>query len=240
MNLLINITTPDLYFSGELWIDFLSRFIANTVALFVLIRYIYYPHNGQSKFLFVFFLTGMMIFLISSTLDQVTLNIGVALGLFAIFGIIRFRTPAVGLKEMTYLFITIGMAVINALVEFNVANWFGLLIANVIILGSAFVMEKYKPKTLVLKKPLVFNPTNFENIDSEELLIEDIKKTTGMEVFNIEISKINKSKNEIMAWVYYIPSKRKSNSTIPEAIASNEEPEESNLNAWESTFSNNY
>jgi len=62
MNLLLNISGTDLYFSGELWVNFLSRFIANTVALFVLIRYIYYPKNGQSKFLFVFFLTGMMIF----------------------------------------------------------------------------------------------------------------------------------------------------------------------------------
>jgi len=162
------------------------------------------------------------------------------LGLFAIFGIIRFRTPAVGLKEMTYLFISIGMAVINALVDFNVADWFGLFIANFIILVSAFSMERYKPKTLVLKKPLVFNPTNFEIIDDEELLIEDIKKTTGMEVFNIEIEKINKSKNEIMAWVYFIPSKRKANSSILAENASNEEQEESNSYGWETTFSNNY
>lgn len=240
MNLLTNIIGSDLYFSGELWIDFLSRFIANTAALFVLIRYIYYPRNGQAKFLFIFFLTGMMIFLISSTLDQVTLNIGIALGLFAIFGIIRFRTPPVGLKEMTYLFISIGMAVINALVDFNVADWFGLLVANFIILGSAYGMERYRPKTLVLKKPLVFNPTNFANIDNEELLIEDIRKTTGIEVFNIEIEKINKSKNEILASVYFIRSNSKPNSTSLEEKASNEEPQESTSNGWESTFSNNY
>ena len=238
MNLLLTIPETSIYISGEAWFDFVVRLIANSVSLFVLIRYIYYPHNGQSKFLFIFFLTGLMIFLISSSLDKVTLNIGMALGLFAIFSIIRFRTPSIELKEITYLFISIGVAVINGLVEFNVANWIGLIVANVIILGAALFMEYYKPKTIVLKKSLIFSPTNFNDVSNEELLIADIKKTTDIDVFKVEVVKISKSKNEITAWIY-IKSTKNIAATLPVETDLNE-PEDSNTDYWKSTYSNDF
>ncbi len=233
MNLLLTIPETSIYISGEAWFDFIVRLIANTVSLFLLIRYIYYPYNGQSKFLFIFFLTGLMIFLISSSLDKVTLNIGMALGLFAIFSIIRFRTPSIELKEITYLFISIGLAVINGLVEFNVANWLGLIVANVIILGAALFMEHYKPKSIVLKKSLIFSPSNLNEISTEELLIKDIKKITNIDVFKVEVVKINKSKNEITAWIYF-----KSTKNIATTLS--DEPEDLKSDYWESTYSNDF
>ena len=238
MNLLLSIPEATLYISGETWHDFVMRLIANIFSLFILIRYIYYPHNGQSKFLFIFFLTGLMIFLISSSLDRVTLNIGIGLGLFAIFSIIRFRTPSVELKEITYLFISIGLAVINGLVEFNVGNWIGLLIVNVIVLGAAFLMERYRPKSIVLKKSLVFSPKIFNDVSNEKLLIEDIKESTGIDVFKVEIAKINKSKNEITAWIYFKNSKN--NADLLRDEDDNLNSEDSNSNYWESTYTNNY
>ena len=140
MDILLNISDPNFYISDELWFNFVIRFFVNTLSLFILVRFIFYPNNGQSSFLFVFFLTGLMIFLIASALDKITLNIGIALGLFAIFGIVRFRTPPVGLKEMTYLFISIGTAVINALVETRIGALFGLLLLNFIILSASYIM----------------------------------------------------------------------------------------------------
>lgn len=238
MNLLLSISDTNLYISGETWFDFGIRLIANTVSLFILIRYIYYPHNGQSKFLFIFFLTGLMIFLISSSLDHVTLNIGMALGLFAIFSIIRFRTPSIELKEITYLFITIGLAVINGLVEFNIANWVGLIIINLIVLGAAFIMEHYKPKSIVLKKSLIFTPPNLNNVSNEKLLIEDIKNVTDINVFKVEVVKINKVKNEITVWIYYKNSENEI-TVLPDESESTESQDSNNDN-WESTYSNNY
>lgn len=240
MNLLFNISETSLLISGELWIAFLGRLFAYIFSLFVLIRYIYYPHNGQSKFLFILFLTGLMIFLIASTLDQVTLNIGIALGLFAIFGIIRYRTPSIELKEITYLFLAIGMAVINALVDFNVANWVGLFICNSIILGASLIMERYQPKSIVLKKMLIFNPTSFKDVNNEELLIQDINEYTGIDVFKIEIAKINKSKNEISVWIYFRSSKNKVETMLDNNETENDYPESSNHYNWDSTYSDNF
>lgn len=238
MNLLLSIPETNFNIGGEAWHGFVMRIIANTISLFILIRYIYYPHNGQSKFLFIFFLTGLMIFLISSSLDNVTLNIGMALGLFAIFSIIRFRTPSIELKEITYLFISIGLAVLNGLVEFNIANWVGLIIVNIIVLGAALFMERYKPKTIVLKKSLVFSPTNFNEVSNEKLLIADIKDSTGIDVFKVEVAKINKSKNEITAWIYFKDLGK--NAALLSEADDNINSEDSNSNNWESNYSNDY
>ena len=239
MDLILSISGKALYISDELWFDFLSRFLAYVISLFILIRYIFYRYNGQSGFLFVFGLTGLMIFLIASTLDQITLNIGIALGLFAIFGIIRFRTPSVELKEMTYLFISIGMAVINALVEFNTANWFGLLVANLIILNAAFIMERYKPKVTILRKTLVFSPTNLQSLTNSELLKDEIKTATGIDIMMANITKINKVKNEVTVLISY-----KYSGKLPDEIIAEKdtivEQDNSNSIYWESSQSNNY
>jgi len=239
MNLLQITTEPNFYFSGEPWFDFISRFFVNSISLFILVRRIYLPNNGQSKLLFVYYLTGTMIFLISSALDQVTLNIGVALGLFAIFGIIRFRTPSVGLKQISYLFIAIGMAVINGLVEFNIGNWTGLIFVNFIILFISFIMEKYKAKTTILKKSLTFSPLNFNVLDNEVLLIEEIKATTGLEIISVEILKLNKTKNEVVVEISF---NRKDYS--PFSAGNDNIKEAENLiqqgNLWHATRSDEY
>jgi hypothetical protein len=184
-------------------LDFAVRLVANVLSLFVLIRLIYYPNNGQTKFILTFFLMGMMVFLLASVLDQVSLDMGFALGLFAIFGIIRYRTPSVELKEMAYLFVVIGMSVINALIVLGSAHWFGLIFPNLILLISAYSMEQYKPRVVVKKETLVFTPSSFQVLGNNELLVKEIETITSLKVFKVEVLKTNVFKSEVTAWIYY-------------------------------------
>lgn len=192
-----------LYFGGEVWSEFLYRFIIFIISLFILVRFIFYKYNGESKFIFIYVVSGLMIFLISSTLDQVKLDMGFAFGLFAIFGIIRYRTPSIELKEMTYLLVVIGMGVINGLVEFNVVDWLGLVIANAIIMGTSLLLENYKPKKQVLRKQLIFTPSNYQVLENKEMLVEDIKEIVGIEVQKAEVLKINKVRDEVTILVTF-------------------------------------
>jgi len=203
MNYLLNIAEPNLYLSGEPWYDFSSRLLANIISTVILVRFIYYPNNSRVKYLFTFFLMGMMIFLIASILDQVTLDIGIAFGLFAIFGIIRYRSPSIDLKEMTYLFLVIGISIINALVEFDIAHWLGLLIANFIIICAAYMLEIYKPKNNVLKRSLTFTPSDFSVLNNNKLLLEEIIQNTGIKVIKVEVEKVNKARNEVNVWIFF-------------------------------------
>ena len=186
--------------------DFFIRLLFSCVTVFVLIRFIYYPNNGQSEILFTYFLTGLIVFLVSSSLDKVEMEFGFALGLFAIFSIIRFRTPPVDIKEMTYLFASIGISAINALVDFKLTDWHGLLVSNLIILIAAFTLEKYRPRKVVLKKSLTFTVSGLHILNSNKLLKEEIKSKTKIDVFKVEIVKISVSKNEVTVWIYFRPS----------------------------------
>ena len=100
--------------------DFLGLIIRLSVhMLFVLllVRAIYYPIAKRKDFLFTYLLFSLTIFLMCFMLESVKLQMGFALGLFAVFGIIRYRTDAIPIKEMTYLFVVIGMSVMNALIN---------------------------------------------------------------------------------------------------------------------------
>ena len=125
-----------------------TRFIINLVfiaSLIVMIR-----KQAILKVLsFTFLIISLVIYFLCYTLKNLDLNLGMALGLFAIFGIIRFRTEPLHNDQMTYLFVIIGMTVINSLSE-GFLNTLELLVVNTIVLSAIFIGEKF------LKKPLKF------------------------------------------------------------------------------------
>lgn len=180
----------------------LTRLVINIVVLFILIHYIYFPYNGKRKFYFTYFLIGIMIFIISSFLELVNIQMGFALGLFAIFSIIRYRTPPVDIKDMTYLFLVIGIALVNALVEFKVF-WRGIIVSNLIILISAFLFEKYEPKKTVVRKPFVYSPFDFSIIHDNKKLKSEIETLLNMPIIKVTVEKINITKNELTVTIYY-------------------------------------
>lgn len=125
------------------WDDFstmLFRFGFNLLSAVVIIRGLYYTKAKRKDYLFTYLLINIVIFILCFTLSSVKLQVGFALGLFAIFGIIRYRTDAMPIKEMTYLFVIIGIAVINALTTKKV-SYAELLFANGVIIGVIYILE---------------------------------------------------------------------------------------------------
>ena len=93
----------------------LIRLAINTVILTLIIRFLYYPKTKRKDYLFTYYLIGFITFFLCFGLKKLDIDTGMGLGLFAIFGIIRYRTDAIEIKEMTYLFVIIGLSVVNAL-----------------------------------------------------------------------------------------------------------------------------
>ncbi len=184
-------------------IDFLIRLIFNLVTIFILIRFIYYPNNGQKELIFTFIIIGVVAFLIASVLNRAKIDFAMAIGMFAVFSIIRYRTPPFEVKEMTYLFAVIGISVINALVESKNIEWLAFLMADIILISSAFALEKYSPRKNFEKKPLTLNVADIGILKNKLLLIEEVKKQTNLDVFKVEVSKINATKKEVTAWIYF-------------------------------------
>ncbi|MBR2379415.1 MAG: DUF4956 domain-containing protein, partial [Paraprevotella sp.] len=99
-------------FSGVGFLSLLMYFALNTAVVFSIIRFLYYPKSKRRDYFFTFMLISISIFLMIYLLGSVKLKVGFALGLFAIFGIIRYRTESMPVREMTYLFVIIAISVI--------------------------------------------------------------------------------------------------------------------------------
>lgn len=183
--------------------EFLGRLVINLITTFILVRFIYYPHNGQKELLFTYVIIGLVVFMIASVLNRVKIEFAMAIGMFAVFSIIRYRTPPFEIKEMTYLFAVIGISVINALVDPRVNEWLAFTVANTLLLGVAISLEKYTPKNNVSKKILTLSITDLGILNDNQQLTDEIKSQTGLNVFKVDVIKISAAKKEVSAWIYF-------------------------------------
>jgi hypothetical protein len=171
----------------SLW-NIILRFFFNLFILFILIRVIYYNYSKKEESVFSFFLMGIMIFLICSLLKTAEIQIGMALGLFAIFAILRFRTRNLSAKDMTYIFTAIGLSVINALASIP-PPVLGAIIVNSIILLTAYLLEIYLQKKTLTRHLLIYDKLELLN----PALIQDLKKDISLRIgHNVEKVKIRK------------------------------------------------
>jgi len=166
------------------------RFVINLFFLFILIRVVYFRYEKKEKYLFSFFLMGIMIFFIGSMLKTVFMEIGMAVGLFAIFTILRFRTRSFSIKDMAYIFTTIGISVINSfkLLRFPLL---GVLIINAIIIFSAFVLEEFLVRNKFSSHSIIYDNLELLKPDNNRKLLKDISARTGKDILKIRIRKID-------------------------------------------------
>ena len=162
---------------------------------------------------FSFLMISLIVFFLCFTLKNFDLNLGMALGLFAIFGIIRYRTQPLQTEEMTYLFITIGMAVINAL-SGDFLSVSELIIINLtvilfIIFGELILMKfsynNVHPLAEDINRRIILQ-IGYTDGDFKKIIDDEIQKQE--KIFNINVKtykiyRIDKNLNIITVHVYY-------------------------------------
>ena len=184
------------------FIQLFVRFLLNTLVLTIIIRFLYYPLTKRKDYLFTYFLVGTMVFLLCYMLENVELQLGLALGLFAIFGIIRYRTDAIPIKEMTYLFIVIGLSVINALTGHGLSI-FQLLFTNLAVVLIAFALERVWLLKNESSKIIIYDKIELIKPENHPILLEDLKERTGINIFRFDIGRIDFVRNTVRIKVYY-------------------------------------
>jgi len=182
------------YENDPVW-NVLLRLVINLIEQFVLIWLIYYKYSRNKSYLFSFFQMGMMIFLVCSLLKTVDIQFGVALGLFAIFGILRFRTENMPVKTMSYLFSIVGTSAINAMANFpNQVR--GFILFNAIILLFTFLLEAFLKGTELNKHRLIYKNLELLSADKKQELLDDISTTIGKRINKVEIRSIDIPKGQ--------------------------------------------
>jgi hypothetical protein len=174
-----NLNNPDFF-------GILMRFVINMVFIFILIRGIYFRYSRKEKFLFTFFLMGITVFFITSMLKSVFIEFGMAVGLFAVFAILRFRTRNFGLKDMSYIFTTIGISVINSLklVGFPVL---GVIIFNILIVISAIILEEFSLRNNTVTHSIIYEDLELLKSAKKQKIIKELSVLTGKEIIRYKI-----------------------------------------------------
>ena len=134
-------------------------------------------------------------------LETVKLQVGFALGLFAIFGILRYRTDTMPIREMTYLFLIIGISVINALAKD--ISYIELGLTNFVFIGVAGFMESNRVLKHVSSKMVIYEKIALIKPEKKDELIRDLKERTGLSVTNVEIGSIDFLKDTAYIKIYY-------------------------------------
>ena len=176
-------------FSGIL--ELMGRFTLNLIVILILVRWLYFSTSKRKDYLFTYILISSIVFLLCYLLQNVILQIGFALGLFAIFGIIRYRTLTIPIKEMTYLFLIIGISVINALTDTS-TSIMEVLFTNLVLLLITYGLEKKWLLRHESSKNITYEKINLILPEHHEELIADLQQRTGIsKIIRVEIGEID-------------------------------------------------
>ncbi|MGC8865153.1 MAG: DUF4956 domain-containing protein [Bacteroidales bacterium] len=187
--------------------ELVIRFMFNLTSLIILVRYIYYTTARRKTYLFTYMLIGITIFSLSFLLENVKLELGLALGLFAVFGIIRYRTDSMPIKEMTYLFVVIALSIINALTTgISIAE---LVFTNAAILVSVAMGEYFWMYRHESSKPIIYDNLEYIKPQNKKLFIQDLERRTGLKINRVEVGQIDFAKENVKLVIYYFYDKKK-------------------------------
>jgi len=182
--------------------ELLIQFGINLVVLLILSRAMYFKWNRKPEYMFAQLITGVIVFMICALLRWVKLELGLVLGLFAIFAIIRFRTVNVPVKEMAYLFMVVGISAVNALLPMsNCVQW--IIFANVILVVLTFIMEKVFFSKKLSHRTIMFNNTDLLKPSKYQLLLKELIELTELNIIRFEIGKVDYVKNHAQIRIYF-------------------------------------
>lgn len=182
----------------------MAEFLINTFVIWIIVHFLYFPKSRRKDYYFTFMLISISVFFLIYLLGGVKIHIGFALGLFAIFGIIRYRTESMPVREMTYLFVIIAISVINALASGPAFTEICLM--NILFVASILIFERIKVKGSMATKLIQYDRIELIKPENRQQLIDDLKSRTGLDIVRVEIGGIDFLRDMAVLKVYYSTS----------------------------------
>jgi hypothetical protein len=190
----------DVFDPTNFWM-LLLRFAFNLLICWIIIQFFYYKKSRRKDYYFTFMLFGVTIFFLLFLLQSIPMQIGFALGLFAIFGMIRYRTETVQIREMTYLFVIIGISVVNGLsMEIPYAS---VVAANLLCILIIWLLESNKLLKHTSNKIILYEKIALIKPDRYDDLLADLKSRTGLDIIKVEVGHIDFLRDVAFLKVYY-------------------------------------
>ena len=193
-------------FSDNALLELLTRFALTLIFNLVQMRIVSKHGRESRKNVYSFFIISVVVFFLAHALRTFDMQIGMAIGMFAVFGIVRYRTEALRPQEMTYLFAAIGIAVINALSS-GAEGWLELVVVNTLVLGFIYLLERFllteEEEEPSLQKINVTLPVADLDQKVFDEKIETLAQQMQMTVVRVHVSKVDYALGTAQIQVYY-------------------------------------
>lgn len=199
----MNFLGVPLFDSTSLW-TLLFRFALNFLVCWIIIRLFYYRKSQRRDYYFTFMMFAVVIFLIITLMDNMKMNVAYALGLFAIFGMIRYRTETLRIREMTYLFVVMGVSIING--QALTTSMLELFITNFLIILAIWAFEGNRLSKQLVEKVILYDKIELVKVGMEAELKADLEQRTGIKIEKMEVGHIDYLRDAAYIKIWYRPS----------------------------------
>jgi len=178
-----------------------AKLTFDLIVIYIIAKQIYFRIHQNRTYLFTMVTFNIIIFLVCYLLNHLTLGLGFSFGIFAIFSILRYRTLSLPIKEMTYLFISISIAIINALSNSTI-SYTELVFTNAAIIGLTYILEKSWVRNEQVKH-IIYEKINLIKPQMRNELLEDLRLRTGLAITRCEIGRIDFLKDVAEVRIYF-------------------------------------
>ncbi|MDZ4804704.1 MAG: DUF4956 domain-containing protein [Candidatus Eisenbacteria bacterium] len=168
----------------------LVRFVLDLAFASVVIRLIYYRLYRNREYVFTYYLFNVVTLFLCLLLRKVPTELGFALALFGVFGILRYRTEQIRIRDLTYLFIVIGLGLLNGVANGSV-SMMEILVVNGVVVGMVAAIELRPWKDSLQSTPMIYDHLELLQPGNEAKLLADIHLKTGMAALRVEVQRID-------------------------------------------------
>lgn len=162
----------------------------NLAVAILIVRFIYYPAAHQKSYVFLLLIFNIVIYFVMSMLTSIELSLGVGFGLFAIFTVLRYRTEEIPIREITYLFVTLALPVMNSTLAAG-GDLPRLAVANVVTVAALFILERSWGFHFEATKHVTYERIELITPDRYDDLVADLRLRTGLDVTLVEVGEVN-------------------------------------------------
>ncbi len=191
----------DEFLDGEAVGKLVMRLTLDLTAVIVVIRYIYVRLYRWNDYVFTYYAFNIITFATCFLLRKVPIELGFALGLFAVFGILRYRTEPIRIRDLTYLFVVIGLAILNSVANSEISVM-ELVLMNAIVVVMTYLLEYRKSGEHLRGRTITYDHLELLLPGREESLAADIKARTGLEIVRAEINSVDLLRDTAKITVY--------------------------------------
>lgn len=179
----------------------LLRFALNLAVVWIIVHFFYYRRSRRREYYFTFIMIAVSIFMLIHLMDDSKMKIGAALGLFAVFGVLRYRTESIPIREMTYLFFLVALSVVNGMAcKISIVE---LLVSNCIFILIAAVCESDWLVRQAAQKYVKYDRIDLIVPERRAEMVADLEQRLGVKIIRVEIGSVDFLRDTALLKVTY-------------------------------------